>query len=259
MCPNCRAFVSSADTICPYCETQLGPQRAEIRRRSRPSSDTIAGLIPHARFTTSMILLVNLLLFLASMFDEQGRLVSAAASNGQYVFGFGQWWRLITAGFFHGGVFHIMMNSWVLFDLGSQVEDTYGSERLIVFYTFSTICGFLLSAYLGHTAVGASAGVYGLLGVMIALGRKARSALGDHIAGMYTRWALFGLVMSFLPGIDLAAHLGGLAAGFGIAFVSGMPSAFETASDTIWRWAAYACLALTAAAFVQMFRLFLRF
>ena len=257
MCPNCRAFISQADRVCPYCEFQLDAPRPEIRSRRRPQSDTIAGLIPHARFTTSMILLLNLVLYLASEFDE--RLINAAMSNGQLVFGFGQWWRLVTAGFFHGGVFHILMNSWVLFDLGCQVEDVYGSERLIVFYFISTICGFALSAFLGHSAVGASAGIYGLLGVMIALGRQARNALGDQISGLYTRWAIFGLVMSFLPGIDLAAHLGGLASGFGVAFLTGLPRTYDAASEALWRWAAYGCLALTAASFLMMLRLFLRF
>lgn len=206
-----------------------------------------------------MILLVNFALFLVTMLDQSGRLMSAGMSNGQMIFFGHQWWRLITAGFFHGGIFHILMNSWVLFDLGSQVEDVYGSERLIVFYLTSSICGFLLSAYLGHSAVGASAGVYGLIGVMIALGRSARSALGDHVAGFYTRWAVFGLVMSLLPGIDLAAHLGGLAAGFLIALVVGQPNPFNQASDTLWRWGSYLCIALTALAFARMFASFVKF
>lgn len=257
MCPNCRAFVSSADTVCPYCETPLGPKMA-IRETRTPTSGFIGGLIPHARFTTSMILLLNLLLFVASMLDEQGRLLMAASSNGQFVFGFKQWWRLITAGFFHGGIFHILMNSWALFDLGSQVEDVYGSDRLIVFYFLTTIAGFLLSAAIGHTAVGSSAGIFGLLGVMIGLGRSARSTLGDHIAGFYTRWVIFGLVMSFLPGIDMAAHLGGLAAGFVLAYTTGLPSRFQTPGEAIWRWASYGCVLLTAVAFFQMFRLYLR-
>lgn len=252
MCPNCRAFVTSADRVCPYCDVQLGPRAVE----RRDVSGTIAGLIPNARFTTSMILLLNFAFYLATMFDDSHRLINAGASN-QLVFA-GQWWRLITAGFFHGGVFHILMNSWVLFDLGSQVEDVYGSERLIVFYFLSTIGGFLLSAYLGHAAVGASAGVYGLIGVMIALGRSARSTLGDHVAGFYTRWAIFGLVMSFLPGIDLAAHLGGLAVGFGVAFLAGHPNPFNQTGDTLWRWASYACLGITALALMSMFSSFLR-
>ncbi len=44
----------------------------------------------------------------------------------------GQWWRLITAGFLHGGVLHILMNSWVLFDVGAQVEESFGTSRFLL-------------------------------------------------------------------------------------------------------------------------------
>ena len=61
----------------------------------------------------------------------------------------GQWWRLITAGFLHGGILHILMNSWVLFDLGAEVEQIYGTSRLIVFYFVSTVTGFWASSHIG--------------------------------------------------------------------------------------------------------------
>lgn len=255
MCPNCRAFITTADKVCPYCDLQVGPKAIERRAEL---SGTIAGLIPNARFTTSMILLLNFAFFLATEFDKSGHLINAGASN-PLVFLRGDWWRLITAGLFHGGIFHILMNSWVLFDLGSQVEEIYGSDRLIIFYFGSTVGGFLLSSYLGNAAVGASAGVYGLLGVMIALGRSARTALGDHIAGIYTRWAVFGLVMSFLPGIDMAAHIGGLVVGFGLAFASGQPNRLNPKSAALWKWGAFACLGVTALAIMRMFSSFMKF
>ena len=66
---------------------------------------------------------------------------SSAPSTGQAIF-LGQWWRLVTAGFLHGGLFHILMNSWVLFDLGAQVEQVYGARRMLVFYFVSTVGGF---------------------------------------------------------------------------------------------------------------------
>ena len=55
----------------------------------------------------------------------------------------GEWWRLVTAGFLHGGMIHILMNSWVLFDLGAQVEEVYGASRMLVIYFLSTVFGYL--------------------------------------------------------------------------------------------------------------------
>ena len=52
MCPNCRAFITTDDKTCPYCEVKIG-ERAIDRRLP---SDVLGGLIPHARFTTVMIL-----------------------------------------------------------------------------------------------------------------------------------------------------------------------------------------------------------
>ncbi len=73
--------------------------------------------------------------------------------------------------------------------------------------------------------------------------------------GHYTQWAIYGLIMGFLPGfrIDNAAHIGGLAAGFVIAYVIGTQSLFESWTDTAWRIAAAICVAITALAFAQMF------
>jgi len=53
----------------------------------------------------------------------------------------------VTAGFLHGGLLHIAMNSWVLYDLGAEVESIYGPYRFIVFYLLSTVGGFLASTF----------------------------------------------------------------------------------------------------------------
>ncbi|MEZ5365296.1 MAG: rhomboid family intramembrane serine protease [Bryobacterales bacterium] len=63
------------------------------------------------------------------------------------ILGYGQWWRLITAGFLHGGIFHILMNSWVLYDLGAQVEHIYGTSRYLAIYLISSIGGFAASLF----------------------------------------------------------------------------------------------------------------
>ena len=62
MCPHCRAFITDKDRVCPYCHEQVGPRAVERR------SDTplLGGLIPQANFTTILILLINLGLYIAT-------------------------------------------------------------------------------------------------------------------------------------------------------------------------------------------------
>lgn len=270
MCPNCRAFVEPSDRVCPYCEVELGARPVDVRN----PTDILGGLIPHARFTTVMILLVNTALFLATVIVsmQKGKegafldidtytLFDFGAKLGRYIIA-GQWWRLVTAGFLHGGLLHILMNSWVLFDLGAQVEEVYGSARLLVFYYAATVCGFLASTWWnpGGLSVGASAGVFGLIGAMIALGVRSDTPMGSAIRGFYIRWAIYGMLFGLLPGlrIDNAAHLGGLAAGFLVAFVAREQGIPGTGREQLWKAMSGVCLLLTAFSFFRMFQWMLR-
>jgi rhomboid protease GluP len=249
MCPNCRAFVTTSDRVCPYCEMQLGPRAIE----RRDPGEVLGGLIPHARFTTVMILLINTGLFLADYLNPQAGLTRFGASlPAPYMQG--QWWRLITAGFLHGGVFHILMNSWVLFDLGAEVEQLYGTSRLIVFYFVSTITGFWTSSHLGfHSSVGSSAGIFGLIGAMLAFGVSDRSALGSMVKSLYMRWVIYGLVLSFLPGVDFWAHVGGLAGGFITGWLASTPRARLMWKEPLLRALAGISIALTFLAFGMLY------
>jgi len=260
MCPNCRAFITTSDKVCPYCDIKLGAPAA-VRRAP---ADLLGGLIPHARFTTVVILLINAGLYLAESLpglisgsDATGMpLSNAGAKFGPYIQA-GQWWRLLTAGFLHGGIFHLLMNSWVLFDLGAATEESYGTSRFLVFYFASTITGFYAS-YLWHPgvpSVGSSAGIFGLLGAMIALGMRDKSSYGAAIRAHYVQWAIYGLLMGVLPffPIDNAAHIGGVAGGFAIAYVAGTPR-LTGYGERLWQFAGAAAVGLTAIAFAFMFR-----
>ncbi len=256
MCPHCRAFITDQDKVCPYCNERVGARAVE----RRGDGSLLGGLIPEARFVTSMILLINIALYVASSMTkdssavlEAGAKMSANITRGQ------QYWRLVTAGFLHGGLFHILMNSWALFDLGAQIEEIFGASRMIVFYFVATIAGFYASTYWSLApSVGSSAGIFGLIGAMIALGMMHRSALGDAIRSHYMRWAVYGLIMGALPGlhVDNAAHIGGLAGGFGLAWLAGQPGVRVT-RERIWQAAAVVCLVLTAWSFYRMFLYFL--
>jgi len=256
MCPHCRAFITSSDRVCPYCNESVGPRAID---RREPGA-ILGGFIPHARYTTVIILLINFGLFVATSVygkdvPEGQALFAFGAKLRIAIFGYHQWWRLVTAGFLHGGIAHILMNSWVLFDLGAQVEEMYGTSRMIVYYFASTVCGFFASTlWFAGLSVGSSAGIFGLIGAMIALGVRHRSALGDHIRSLYTRWAVYGLIFGLLPffQIDNAAHIGGLAAGFGVAYVAGLPRA-SSGAERIWKVLAVVCIVLTALSFLEMY------
>jgi len=266
MCPNCRAFITTHDKVCPYCSERVGPRAVE----RRDPGAIMGGFIPHARFVTMIILTINVGLYLATVVFSQragqgggvlsvdGRTLYAfGAKLREAIIGDGEWWRLVTAGFLHGGLLHIGMNSWVLFDLGAQVEEIYGGSRLIVVYFLATVFGFLLSTFWTPAlSVGASAGIMGLIGAMIALGvRNRHSSAGAAVRGMYVRWAVYMLIFGFLPGlhIDNAAHIGGLAAGFGAAYLAGTPRIETAWSERLWRGAAAACVVVTAACFLMMY------
>lgn len=267
MCPHCRAFITTSDRVCPYCHETVGPRAID----RRDPGAILGGFIPHARFITVMILLINFGLYIAttlySMRSGNGQAISGIDGRTLFLFGAkhrqmifaGQWWRLITAGFLHGGLMHILMNSWVLFDLGAQIEQVYGANRLIVFYFLSTFFGFLASTWWSPAlSVGASAGLFGLIGAMIALGARHRSSLGTAIRGLYLRWAVYGLLFGLLPifQVDNAAHIGGLAAGFGVAYITGLPA---VRGERLWQAAAWACILITVLAFLRMYIWFTRY
>ena len=264
MCPNCRAFITTKDKVCPYCDMKLGPRAIDRRM----PSDVLGGLIPAAQFTTVVILIINFGLYLStavySMRSGNSSGLMSLDSQTLFLFGAkyspaifaGQWWRLVTAGFLHAGVIHILMNSWVLYDLGATTEQFFGTYRMLVIYFVSTVTGFLASALWSMSlSIGASAALMGLVGAMIAFGMQDRTGMGSAIKTMAIRWAiymlLFGLILRGI--VDNWAHIGGLAGGFVTAYIAGTPRLVEDGREKFWKYAAYVCIALTVGCFVEMY------
>jgi rhomboid protease GluP len=262
MCPHCRAFITTSDRVCPYCNESVEPRRVE--RGS--SGQILGGLIPHAGYLTILILLINSGLYLAtSLYSMKGgrgnfinldttTLVDFGAKFAPYI-GAGQWWRLVTAGFLHGGILHILMNSWVLFDLGAQVEELYGGARMLVIYFIATVVGFYVSALWSPRvpSVGASAALFGMVGAMLALGFRYRGAVGDMVRSVYMRYLVYLLLFSLLPGVDMAAHVGGLAGGFGAAYIAGRPEYQRSSVERVWQVAAGLAVVATLYSFLKWY------
>ncbi len=263
MCPNCRAFITVKDRICPYCGVQLGPRAIDMR-----ASQFAASFVPGANLTSIILLTINVAFFLAEVIVNyqftRGSLASGLSTQVLVLFGAkygpfisaGQWWRLITAGFLHGGFIHIAMNSWALFILVTEAEQFYGTSRVIVAYIFSTFTGFLLSMLWAPRtpSIGASAACFGLFGIMLAMGLRQRAdPLAQAVRAHYGQWLVLGLVMSILPGIDMAAHIGGFAGGFFVGIVAGLPGLPNTPRELFWKVLAGLAVAITVYAFWQDF------
>ena len=269
MCPHCRAFITNKDRVCPYCNEKVGARAVD--RRS--PGDILGGLIPQARFATMTLLTINVGMYLLTaiysmrtgaggLMDIDGRTLAYFGDKFPVAIRIGQWWRLVTAGYLHGGLFHIFMNMWVLMDVGSMVEELYGPARMFVYYTVANIAGFYVSyLWSANPSLGASAAIMGLIGVMIAFGMQHRSAIGDAIKGQYIRWVIWILIIGLLPGfaVDNAAHVGGLAAGFGLAYLFGQPRYTDSTTENIWKGASAVCVLLTAYCFLQMYLSFRQF
>ncbi len=130
----------------------------------------------------------------------------------------GQLWRLLTAGFLHGSILHLLFNVYILWVLGSQLENIVGKTKFISIY-FISLLGGSLASYLfspfGSYSIGASGAIFGLMGAMLVVGRKRNTDI-SQIATLVVINVVIGFVLS---GIDWRAHLGGLAAGAFITWV----------------------------------------
>lgn len=256
MCPHCRAFITTQDKVCPYCDTPVGPRAIDLR----DPGGILGGLVPSAQFVTVVILTINVGMYLVTMLasakmGEVQALIRYGAALPEGVFG-GQWWRIITAGFLHGSLMHIGFNMWALMDVGRHTEEVYGPKRMLVIYILSTMGGFALSMLRGTPlTVGASAGLFGLIGAMIALGVKYKwSSEAAAIKGFYLRWAIYGLLWGLLPffRVDNAAHIGGGITGFLVAYAAGTPREFNATRERVWTVLATLAVAITAYSFLQL-------
>jgi rhomboid protease GluP len=181
-----------------------------------------------ALYIISMLLSGNAMRMGGGLFGflapSQGALYLLGASGGRPVFEFGWWWTVLSAGWLHGSLLHIIFNMMWVRDLGPVVADMYGPGRMVIIYTVAGVSGFLLSstayAYLPHLpflsgaglTVGASASVFGFLGALVYYGRRTGSSLTRTEALRYALiLGFFGFVMR---GVDNFAHAGGFFGGY---------------------------------------------
>lgn len=168
----------------------------------------------------------------------------------------GQWWRLFTALFVHFGVLHLTLNMGALWDVGRLVERVYGRLRFALLYLGSGLLGNLVSLVLhGNQAVsgGASGAIFSLYGALLVFLWRERQQLDPSefrwLFGGASAFSLLMLGMGWMvPGIDNAAHGGGLVAGALWGSLLARPWTAHSTQSRRGPWAAALVLALGSAA-----------
>lgn len=178
---------------------------------------------------TAFIACANVLVFLLMAFSGLGFVSFDAhdllkwGANFRPLTANGQWWRLITCMFLHGGLMHLVSNMYGLIVAGILLEPMIGKTKYALSYVVCGIFASIASIY-WHPAtvsIGASGAIFGLFGILAALyiadwsRFKARKGLLLFVLIFIVINLLFGLS----GGIDNAAHIGGLLSGLITGFL----------------------------------------
>jgi membrane associated rhomboid family serine protease len=214
ICPDCM-YDSPVGMRCPECAGQRArSRRVAIRRAENP-------------YGTYALIALNVIVFIAELgggggaasLEGGGRLVAGGGLLGPAVADQGEWYRIVTSGFLHAGPLHLFLNMFVLYILGTILEEGIGTVRMLGIYFVSLLAGSFGALLLdpNELTVGASGAVYG---IMAATFLVARQRGVEQLASQIGLWVILNLAFTFtVPGISIGGHLGGLAGGAAAAGV----------------------------------------
>lgn len=209
--------------------------------QAREFQGLLRNLTPHA-YLTYVLIGINVAIFVVMIVrgvgvlePDTGSLIAWGADFGPLTTN-GQWWRLFTSMFLHIGIIHILMNMFVLWNIGTFIERLVGQAGFLAVYLASGLGGSLVSTLTSPYTVsaGASGAIFGLYGCLLGFLALNRDSFPSSVLKPLTKGAMtfvfynivYGLGRS---GVDLAAHLGGLATGFAFGLILSQPIELEAA------------------------------
>ncbi len=208
-CNDCLV-PGSVGSLCPDCvRSTRAPAPERLRRWNATRGGTAA---------TFALIAANVGV---AVYTLSSPLVARGVHRGEYELAVnryfvdaGEWYRIVTSGFTHFGLFHLVMNMVSLYFLGRFVEPAIGQVRFLALYLASMLAGtagaLMLQPGFGITA-GASGAVFGLMGAA-AVGMRQRG-ISLMQSGIGTTLLLNLLITFTISGISIGGHLGGLAGG----------------------------------------------
>lgn len=251
--PN-TAIASGAGSI--DCRMEMRAQMDSLERARQAYGDSSKGFDLRKAWLSYLLIFVCVAVFLLTfVLDTLGGRGNDPVTAWGILYGpfvhLGQWWRIITSAFLHGGIAHIAMNMFGLYVLAVPLEQQQGRWRLAALYFFSVILGSLFSLmwFPLTPSLGASGGLFGLVGVNAAVILRCRDEMPVAMRKSMTKWLtnilLMNAVFVLLPQINWLAHVGGLVGGFLLGMLI-IRSPFRETEDTP-KWTGIAVAALLLA------------
>lgn len=179
---------------------------------------------------TIILIILNLFVFLmvelTGLSQDVGHMLDWGAVYPPLITENREVYRLFTSMFLHFGIEHLINNMLVLFVLGCRLERVIGHLNFVIIYFLGGIAGNVISLLLElkkmnwAVSAGASGAVFAVMGAMIFVVIRNKGRIADLSARQILLMALFSLYLGVASsGVDNAAHIGGLVAGFLFAFV----------------------------------------
>ena len=165
----------------------------------------------------STIIALNIIVFLLTRVPGFGDEIIYAGLSVNGLIAQGEWWRIITSMFLHGGFIHVLFNMFSLFLFGPELEKIAGKMRFLTIYFLAGIFGGIATFATQdatYASLGASGAIYGIIGAFGALVYYTRKTF-PQLRQIILPIIVISVIMTFLqPNINIAAHLGGLLTGF---------------------------------------------
>lgn len=193
--------------------------------------DSIAELLIPKKdwFITPILLYLNILVFAVMVIAGLGFMNFKAPDLLAWGGNFrpsvldGEWWRLFTSTFLHGGILHLVANMYALVFIGIFLEPALGRVKFLVAYLVTGLLASCASIWWfeATVSIGASGAIFGLYGLFLAmlLRKVFPKAFSKPLLVSILIFVGYNLVIGTSGGVDNAAHIGGLLSGFLIGLV----------------------------------------
>jgi len=211
---------------------QVVQDLATVMNNNNLRSNSEKTSIKDKSFITISIIAINVMLYIVtaymsytyakgSIFNSNSAVLVLLGAKVNELITQGQYYRLISAMFLHGGIVHLAVNMYSLYAIGPMVEKVYGKAKFIAIYFVAGICSSLLSyVYSPSMSIGASGAIFGLLGAVLVFAIKSKGKTGSAFIRSILSVIIVNIFIGMtLPGIDNFGHIGGLIGGIIISFL----------------------------------------